>query len=107
MPDLQQLVIIGAHTQCCFSDAPQRNHRRDGATGDGFLRHAEHHAAELILGNGLGSALAHLEQALRAVIAHAGHQDSHCVAGRGLGDRAKQHVNTGPVPRHQGTRLHL
>ena len=52
----------------------------------------------LVLRDGGGAGALHLEQAVGAVVAHAGQDDADGVGAGGLGHRAEQHVDAGPVP---------
>src|SRR5690348_6703237 len=61
-------------------------------------RHPEHHATFLVLRDGGGAGAAHLEQPVRAVIAHAGQDDPEGVRARMHGRRAEQHVDGRAVP---------
>ena len=70
------------------------------AAGNGFLGHAEDHATGLVLGNGGAAHLAHLKQAARSVVAHAGQDDAHGIAPGSLGNRAKQHIDRWAVARN-------
>ena len=90
-----------SHLQGCFSDASQRNNGDDGVARDCFFRHAENHTTGLVLGNGLGATVAHLQQTLGPIIPHARHNYADCVRSNGLGDRAEQHIYAGSMTRDQ------
>src|SRR5690606_6282075 len=72
----------------------------DATVTKGFLGHAEHYAALLILGQGQGTRLVHFSEAPGAIVAHAGHDHAEGVAPGGAGDRAKQHIHRGLVAGH-------
>src|SRR5215471_10203018 len=51
-----------------------RHHFVYAAQRDGLARHAEHHAARLVLGERAGAGPFHAQQAARSILAHAGEQ---------------------------------
>ena len=71
----------------------ERQHLLHRACGDGLPRHAEHHAAGLILGHAIGAGIAHLLQSARSVVAHSGHDDAEGILSGCLRDRAEQYVD--------------
>src|SRR6266403_710228 len=73
----------------------------------GFARHSENHAASFILCNRERIRLFHLEQTVRAVVTHPGHQNAYRNGPGGLRHGAEQHVDAGTVAGHQGTITHL
>ena len=72
------------------------------AAADGLAGHAENDARRLVLGDGQGPGLAHLQQPAGAVVSHAGHDHAGRERAGGLGRRAKQHLDAGPVPADRG-----
>lgn len=70
----------------CFFDCADR---------DRLTRHTEHHAACLVLGDGVGAGLFHLEHASRAVLAHSRKNDADGIATSLVGDAAKQQSTEG------------
>jgi hypothetical protein len=78
----------------------QRLHLGGRAELDGLLGHAEHHAALLVLRDGVGAGLAHREHPLGAVGAHPGEQHPYRVAPRVARDALEEDVHRRPLMVH-------
>ena len=76
------------------------------AAVDRLLGHPEHDAARLVLCDRLRSGPAHLQQAIGAVVAHAGQEDAEGVRGRRPGGRPEQDVDRRAMARDERTILH-
>ena len=64
---------------------------------DRRARHPEDDAGRLVLGDGQGARLVHLEHSPGAVVLHAGEHDARGVGHGGLRGRAEQDIDAGPV----------
>jgi hypothetical protein len=82
------------------SDAVEREHLVRRSALNRLLGHPEHDAALLALGDRPCARVFHLEQPARAVIAHAGEQDTEGIRSRALGRRPEQHVDGRPMAGH-------
>ena len=79
----------------------------DRADVVGDHRHPINHAAILVLTDRVSAGLAHFEQALGAVRAHAGEDDAEGIPARVLGNRIEQHVNRRAEPADLGSAFAL
>src|ERR1700722_5255095 len=62
---------------------------------DGLMGHAEYHTGRLVLRNGEGPGLLHLEHAVGAVVAHPSQDDPDRILPRIAGSGAEEHVHRG------------
>ena len=70
-------TVDGLHfTQDGLRHTRQRNHFVSGIARDGLLRHAEDDRRRLVLNEGRGSRLFHLEKTIRTVVSHARQDDA-------------------------------
>ena len=96
--DILRYVLLAVASTTRVADAGERMLVFGGADLEGRARHAVDDGACLILRDGAGAGLAHVEQALRAVAAHAG-EDARprpCAPARAR-HRREQHVDRGAV----------
>ena len=106
-PELRQTAPGGFHRRIPgtfeqrVGDARERQNVARRAELHGLARHAPHHARLLVLGDGIGTGLLHLEQAARAVIAHAGQNRADGIGSDVLGHRAEHHVHRRTVTVHR------
>src|SRR5690606_2597822 len=86
--------------QDAFAEIVQRDGLFGGADQQGLARHAEDDATGFVLGECARARLAHGQQPLGTVLAHAGQDDADGVLARDLGGRMEQHIHGGPVAVH-------
>src|SRR5450759_4219929 len=95
-------VASGEHG---FGDGRERENLRGGAELDSFAGHAVDHAGSLILGDRAGAGLPHFQQAMGAIVAHAGEQNTHRIGAGGFGDGREKYVDRRALVAHAGTGL--
>src|ERR1039458_10639453 len=88
-----------------FGDGCERKHLGGGAERYRFAGHAVDHAGGLILGDRAGTRLAHSQQALGAIVAHAGEQRADGVGAGGFGDGREEYVDRRALVAHTGAGL--
>src|SRR5262249_31683503 len=86
------------------SDLAQRQLLLDGADVEGDLGHAVDHRAGLVLAERAGAGLAKVQEALRAVAAHAREDDAERAVAIVRGEGGEQHVHGGPLTAAASTR---
>src|SRR6185295_18236576 len=99
--------ISSGQVQDGFRHAGQRGDAVHGAEGDRLARHAEDHAARLVLGDRRPSRALQVEHAPGAVLAHPGQEHADRVAARAARRRLEQQVDRGTVARHERALLHF
>ena len=70
----------------CCGDSRERKYLLHCPARDGFLRHPEHDAGGLVLRQGDGPRISHLQEPVGSVGAHSRHDHADGVGTRGLGD---------------------
>src|ERR1035438_6702209 len=88
-----------------FGDGCERKHLAGGAQRYRFAGHAVDHASGLILCDRAGTALAHSQQTLGTVVAHAGEQHAHRLGTGGFGHGREEYVDRRALVAHTGARL--
>ena len=94
------VVTAAARREHGFGDRRKWQNLAGGSQFHRFARHAVNHARRFILCDGPCAGLAHLEQALGAIVAHAGEQNAHRVGPCGLGHRREEYIDRRALVTH-------
>ena len=93
------------HFKGGFCDISETHHLVCGADFNGFLGHTENDTGCLVLRDGVGAGLTHVQQTGGAVVSHSGQNRSDGILAGVLGDGVKQHLDAGLLATHGRTVL--